>query len=286
VVATSAPERAERMDNVIRNRYAELCARAGTDFDPVTVLHHMTADWHRVGRLVALIEIVDADPFAPFELAHPKAARRAGVDRAAEAMGAEPTDLDEVRTTLRQAGRAHGDKPIVQVGKWAIGGAVVVGAAGFAAAPALAAALGSAAGLSGAAATSFGLAAFGGGSVAAGGLGVTGGLWMIAGTAATGGLVGGGGGALLYSIGRRQLRAEMVKLQATYKLVLLRTQSQIATAQAVVAELHADLDQLRAQLAEELKYNDANAKRVRSLEAKVDTIEKAAAWMDQQAAAS
>ncbi|MFN3219847.1 MAG: hypothetical protein ACE367_25445 [Acidimicrobiales bacterium] len=281
-VPVSQRERVERMDNVIRQRYDELAARAGTAFDPVAVLAHLTGDWTRDTRLVALIELVDADPFAPYELKHSTKLRRAGVGRAAEAMWAGPADLAEVRKTMREAATVHGDKPITQVGKWAVGGALVVGVAGFAAAPLLGAALGSAAGLSGAAATSFGLAAFGGGSIAAGGAGMTGGLWLITGAAAATGLAGSGGGAMLYTMGRRQLRAELVKLQATYKLVLLRSQANEATAQVVVAELHADAEQLRHQLTREIELNDTNAKRVTDLQAKIETIEKAVAWMDHQ----
>jgi hypothetical protein len=281
-VPVSQRERVERMDNVIRQRYDELAARAGTAFDPVAVLAHLTGDWTRDTRLVALIELVDADPFAPYELKHSAKLRRAGVGRAAEAMWAGPADLAEVRKTMREAATVHGDKPVKQVGKWAVGGALVVGVAGFAAAPLLGAALGSAAGLSGAAATSFGLAAFGGGSIAAGGAGMTGGLWLITGAAAATGLAGSGGGAMLYAMGRRQLRAELVKLQATYKLVLLRSQANEATAQVVVAELHADAEQLRHQLTREIELNDTNAKRVTDLQAKIETIEKAVAWMDHQ----
>lgn len=278
-------DRSDRMVNVISRRYRELIARVG-EFNPDAVLDHMAADWDASTRLVALIEVVSSDPFSPFELRHSKTHLRHGFERVASLMGASPDELVEVQQTLKDAQAAHVNRSLARVGIWGLGGAVVVGAAGFAAAPVLGAALGSAAGLSGAAATSFGLSTLGGGSIAAGGLGMTGGLWMVAGTAAATGMVGSGGGALLYSLGGRQLRAEVVKLQATYKLVLLRTQADRAVAHDVVRRLHADAELLRDQVSEERLLNDANAHRIKELEGKIVAIEEALEWMGDAEVAS
>ncbi len=108
---------------------------------------------------------------------------------------------------------------------------------------------------------------------------MTGGLWMVTGTAAATGMVGSGGGALLYSLGGHQLRAEVVKLQTTYKLVLLRTQADRAVAQDVVRRLHDDAELLAAQVSEERLLNDANARRIKELKGKIVAIEEALDWM-------
>lgn len=272
--------RAERMDNVIRLRFAQMAERVDGEFNPLEVLRSMATSWDEAARTIVLIELSSVDPFSPFDLKHSRQAFRAGLERIAELVGATEAELAGVQETLSDAKKSHRGASLSSVGLWGVGGAVLIGAVGFAAAPVLGAALGSAAGLSGAAATSFGLSTLGGGSLAAGGLGMSGGLWMVTGTAAATGMVGSGGGALLYSLGGRQFRGEIVKLQATYKLVVLRSQADQAIAQAVVTDLHTDAELLRGQVVEERKLNDANSNRIKELETKIEAIEEALDWMD------
>ncbi len=273
--AKSGRERSERMDNVVRRRFGELTARVGQEFNPEAVLGFMAEGWDEPTRLVALIELASTDPFSPFDLRHSRSTARAGLARVAGVIGSSESELTKVQQTLKDATQAHTNQSLARVGMWGVGGAVLLGAVGLAAAPALGAALGSAAGLSGAAASSFGLSTLGGGSLAAGGLGMNGGLWMVSGTAAATGLMSSGGGALLYTLGGRQVRAEVVKLQATYKLVLLRSHADVAIAQSVVQDLHADAEFLRGQAADEREVNDANSRRIKELESKIEAIEEA-----------
>ena len=183
----------------------------------------------------------------------------------------------------RQA--AHRKIDWAKIGLIGAGGAIVIGIGGYALAPILAASIGSAAGLTGAAATSYGLAVLGGGSLAAGGAGMAGGLWLVTGVGAAAGVIGGSGGAALYRMGAAQARAELVRLQVTFKMTVLAQQVDNLKAQAVIKSLDSQLKELTASLEEERKLNDKNSKRVADLESKVTALEESLEWVRSEEAA-
>jgi capsule polysaccharide export protein KpsE/RkpR len=90
---------------------------------------------------------------------------------------------------------------------------------------------------------------------------------------------------VMMEIGAARSRAELVKLQVTYKEVLLRNQADAAKAQLVVRDLARQHEELGAQLDEERTLNDANATRLKELKQTVEAVERSLAWMKKQRAA-
>ena len=242
-------------------------------------LRKFIGGWTEDHRTYLLIDVAFGDPFSPYELKfEPKDFDKAFIAVTTE-IGFGESKAKSVLATKKDAHKAHHESHL-----WRIiltGGAValVCAVGGWVAAPALAAAIGSAAGLSGAAATSYGLALLGGGSLAAGGLGMAGGLWIVTGAAAIG--IGGmvTGGQILYSMGFAQARLELIKLQVTYKEVLLLNQIETAKAQTVITNLDKDRREIERILAEEKRLNESNSERVKDLEKKLKAIQVSLDWM-------
>jgi len=80
-------------------------------------------------------------------------------------------------------------------------------------------------------------------------------------------------------------KAELIKLQVTYKEVLLRDQADAAKGQRVMKNLAKQHEELRAQLDEERKGNDKNGTRVKELEETIEAVERSLEWMKDQRAA-
>lgn len=269
---------ARRMDGVVVQRYKALCERLGegSDFNPAGTIEAMASDWSDAERTVALIELLSADPFLPYEIKHSRKSYDDAMAKVAALIGADEDLVAEVGDVLSQARSSHRRRSLARVGIMGFGAALALGTAGFAAAPVMGAALGTAAGFSGAAATSFGLAALGGSA------GMSGGMWLIATSAAGTGFAAGSGGALLYTLGERDVRAELVKLQASYKLVLLRTKGRTELAESALRSLRNEAEEMETRLNEERRLNDDNAVRVTELEAKLEAVLEAIEWMDAQ----
>jgi predicted nuclease with TOPRIM domain len=75
-----------------------------------------------------------------------------------------------------------------------------------------------------------------------------------------------------------------MKLQVTYKEVLLHNQVQGMKAQEAVKSLAEDRDQLKEKLEEERKLNEENAERVTELEEKIEAFDNAIDWMEGETA--
>jgi hypothetical protein len=108
---------------------------------------------------------------------------------------------------------------------------------------------------------------------------MAGGMWVVTGVGVAAGLAFGGGGTALYELGSATARGELVKLQITFKLAILDTNRDMAKAQAVIERLMAEADETRVVLAEERELNEANADRVRTIEATLEAIEETIGWM-------
>lgn len=163
-------------------------------------------------------------------------------------------------------------------------GTALLAGIGWFAAPLLGAALASGAGLSGAAATAHGLALLGGGSLAVGGSGMAGGTWLVTTTAATVGFITSGGGNLLLQLGSASAQIELLKLQVSYKEIMLAGQMDRAKAKETIRKLEKDRDKIRSTLDEERALNDSNSARLKDIEATLQAIEDSLNWMDKQAA--
>ncbi len=148
------------------------------------------------------------------------------------------------------------------------------------AAPALGAAIGTGAGLSGAAATSHGLAILGGmGGATASGTLTTGGMWFVGQSAAVAGGLSASMGSVLYDMGAANAQREIIKLQVTYKLILLDLQRNSAAALEVTTSLNERLQELESRLEEERGLNDPESDRITDLEATAEALEHAQSWM-------
>jgi len=281
LTSSGQPDVSQRIGAALGPRTTALfeSANEGEAFNLEALLAELGGDLTQEQRLSVLLDLWFIDPFSPYEIEVPDRIRRHALDRVAECLGWEASDVDVVGDVISAALKAHRSGTLRRVALFGIGGVLVIGTAGFLAAPAIAAAIGAGAGLSGAAATSYGLAVLGGGAVATGGAGMTGGLWLLAGVGGALGGVGGFGGSSLYELGANQVRIEVVKLQATYRLMLLDQQIDTAKAQEVSVSLTQRIEELRAQIEVEEAINDKNSSRVEDLEEKLEALVSGRDWM-------
>lgn len=245
-------------------------------------LAQSVTEWDEVKRNALLVELAFADPFAPYEIQVSERRREECLMHLTPALGLDPSRVTQLMESVRSARKVHRHMPWKRIAAGAIVGSVVVAIGGYALAPIIAAHLGAAAGLSGAAAVSHGLALLGGGSLAAGGSGVAGGMMLVAGAGATVGGVGAGGAAAVWSAGYAAAVAELVKLQVTYREILLRTQLRGMAAAELVETLLRQRDELRRKIAEEEELNDPGANRIKTLEQIERAYADAAKWMSEQ----
>ncbi len=277
-------ERRAKMRRVVDRQRADL-GRLEVD-DACKVVASVVRRLEPEEQIGFFVELYFIDPFAPYSLKTSPRNRRNALALLATALGQDPELIGKIGQAATSARKAHLNVSWAKVGMIGVGSAVLFGLGGYLAAPLIGATIGSAAGLSGAAATNFGLALLGGGSLAAGGAGMAGGMWLVASSGAALGAVAGAGGRMLFEIGSARARHELLKLQVTYKLTVIDTQVGQIKAQEMLQELHGELEQLRRMLEEERTLNETNARRVKQLEATVDSLEAAIRWMDEQSAAT
>jgi hypothetical protein len=239
-------------------------------------------DLDRDTKRTLLIDLLFSDPFAPYELKFSQKDLRDSLKRLAEHLGLPSRTVDEVADIRKDATKAHRNLSIGRIVAFGLGGVLVLGLGGWMAAPLIAGYLGAGAGLAGAAATAHGLALLGGGTIAAGGMGMAGGMIVITGVGAVAGGVGGTGGALLFQMGAAAAENELIKLQVTYKAVLLNNQSQTKKAQEVVKGLAQRESEVRSLLTEERQLNESNARKVKELEDILESIEDSREWIKNQ----
>jgi hypothetical protein len=231
-----------------------------------------------------LIDLAFSDPFAPYQLKFKRADFEKSLVRIADLVGLNEDAVKQIRETQKEAVHAHSTIDFVNVVCWGGVGAVVLAAGGWVAAPWIAGYLGAAAGLGGAAATAHGLALLGGGTLAAGGLGMAGGMWIVTGLGAAAGLAGSTGATVLMQLGAAGARAELIKLQVSFKEVLLGNQVELKKAQEVIKSLSEQKAEIERRIDEERRVNDDNADRVTQLEETVKAIERSLVWMKKQEA--
>ncbi len=284
------PDLVQRMENYLHWRIQtihdllDLPRPHEARFSASTVLTALTSDWSVAQRTLLLIELAASNPFEPFDIALENDWRLSGLTYVAELVGLFADDAERVTDTFAEASRAHTAISATRVGAMGIGIAAAAGVGGLVAAPAIGTALGGAAGLSGAAATAHGLGLLGtmAGASAPGSL-VTGGMWLVAQASAMAGLVAGAGGTLLFELGAARTQAELIKLQTTYKLILLDQQRNEAAVIDVLQHMEDRIAQLESLLDEERSISDPDSPRVTELEASLDAARAADSWMNKLA---
>ena len=286
-VAQMAARREQDTDRKSRKEAAiaqklQVLEKAGLGMDAVQLKSRFkdrVSRWSSHKRSALLVELAFASPFAPYELKVTDKHLTWALGRAASVLGLTAARVAEIQDAIRSARKVHRHIAWGKIGVSAVVGALVFAVGGFALAPVLAGALGSAAGLSGAAAISHGLALLGGGSLALGGTGMAGGLIAVT---AGGGAVGGaglGGAVALWNAGYAAAVTELVKLQVSYREVLLRAQLREGEAASVIERLNAQIEALNKQLETERGLNDPGAKRIEEMERIERAYRDALAWM-------
>ena len=231
--------------------------------------------------LAFLIDVSFCDPFAPYELKYKDSHFHDALTGLAKEVGLSEADVKAVEKTKKSAFKAHKHIAWTKIALYTVGGATVLALGGWMAAPVIGGVLGGAGTtLAGAAAASHGLALLGGGSLAMGGAGMAGGMALVVGVGGVGGGVLVGGGSLLLQLGAANAKVELVKLQTTYKLTLLATQGQVAKAQAVTKSLVQQKKEIEKKLEEERALNEKGSRRLKDLEATVQAVEDALAWIE------
>ena len=284
-------ERAERMDRVIGRKLEELAAITGSGADrpagdPSKILRNHAQELDVVERRRLLVDLAFSDPFSPYDLKYKSGDLLEELRGVASLMGEDAEIVDEIEETKRRAEKSHRQKNWTRIGLAGLGAAVALGLGGWLAAPAIGTALGTGAGLSGAAATAHGLALLGGGTLAAGGAGMAGGMWLVATAGAGVGLLGGAGSAMLVQLGAAEVRQELIKLQTGFSVANLRTQADAKTAAEVIDGLRSRQTEIQDLLKVEREMNEANSKRIKSLEEKLVDITSSIEWMEDERASA
>lgn len=236
-------------------------------------------------KRIILVDLSFGDPFAPYDLQVGDESFDSAVKEVAATLGLPRSVVDEISAARKDAAKSHARKLRGRHLIYGVLGAGLFAAGGWVFAPALGAALGAGAGLGGIAATNFGLALLGGGSLAAGGAGVAGGMILITGVGAATGGVAATGASVMLAMGAKGTEAELIKLQTTFKAVLLSSQLDRAKAKQVMLDLDKRLREDREQLTKEQQLNDAHSKRVEEVENTIKHVKTALAWMRAQQAA-
>lgn len=278
-------DRYDRMERYVWNRQLDIQSATGAKelFGAENVLRQLTEDWTEAQRMLLLVEAASSNPFTPYEIAWDPNQELHGLTYVATIIGLPAATASDVAQTFSDAAKAHSSISAARIGMVGLGAAAVLGGAGFLAAPAIGAAIGGAAGLSGAAATSSGLGLLGamGGATVPGTL-TAGGMWLVAQAGATAGLVAGAGGSLLYGLGAAQAQNEIIKLQVTYKMILIDLQRNDAVALEVLGLLEDRVYQLENAIDDEIAFSDPESSRLKEMRTTLESLKSADEWMDDQ----
>lgn len=266
--------------DLLRQVGLDVSAPAGGDCSAATLTAQLSA-WDETKRNALLIEIAFADPFAPYEIKVRSKDHAEQLALFCPAIGLAPERAGQVLESMDAARKAHRNVAWGKIAVPAVLGAVVVASGGYAGAPLITAHLGAVAGLSGAAAVSHGLALLGGGSLAVGGAGVAGGMALVTASSAVAG-ASAGAAAALWNAGCAAAVGELIKLQVSYKEVLLRAQPRNTEAGEVVESLLRHCTQLESKLEEERTLNDTGAQRIKELERILLAYRYTIQWLSRQ----
>jgi hypothetical protein len=285
VIRTSDDERQRKMRRVFQKKVALVSEAWPDELGDVNgiesvrkALGECSLDLDQ--RKTLLIDLSFSDPFAPYELKYDEDWQRDAIKDIAKGLVVDLSFVDAISATRKAAARAHHRRNIAFTVAFGIGGAVVLALGGWMAAPVIAGYLGASAGLAGAAATAHGLALLGGGTLAAGGMGMAGGMAIVTGGGAAIGGLAGGGGMLLYQLGAAGAENELLKLQVTFKTVLLDGQLHVRKAQEVIRGLVDRELELKALLKEETKLNDSKSRKLKELRQILESVERSREWME------
>lgn len=287
----ASAERKARMVKIVISK-VQLLSKLDRDIPEVLTtptqlfmaLSSRVASWPETKRDALLIEAAFASPFAPYEVKVTEKQRQEALRVLAAGVGLSGQRVDDVIAAITSARRAHRHIEWSKIATGVVVGSVVMAAGGYLAAPLLAAQLGAAAGLSGAAAISHGLALIGGGSLAMGGAGMAGGMALVTTVGAGVGAVGLGGATALWNAGYAAAVTELVKLQVSYREILLRGHLREHMAAQVIEELVAQRDELRRKIIDERELNDTGAQRVKDFERIERGYDDAIEWLEAQEA--
>lgn len=250
------------------------------------IIPRMPSDLPEDQKAMLFIDLAFSNPFSPYELKYGDSDFREALRQVARLIGLPEGRVDSILATKKEVAKGYQNFDFGKVLAIGIGGAVVLGLGGWAAAPIIGSALGGAAGLSGAAATAHGLALLGGGSLAAGGAGMAGGLYLVTGAAVAIGGTTVGGSAFLIQLGAAGAKAELIKLQTSYREVLLHSQLHTKKATNAIRSLAVDRQEVQAKLEEERQLNEKNAARLKELEETVEALDNAITWMTKEKGAA
>jgi len=231
-------------------------------------------------QIQLIIDLMFMNPFAPYSLKFSKKNFESILKNIALSIGVSEIKVESLLSTKKAAVRSHIDyKEVALIG---VGGAIVVGLGGFWAAPAVGGYLGAAAGLWGAAATAHGLALLGGGTLAAGGLGMAGGMWLMTGVGiAIGAQVG--TGKFLLEIGGQQAKMELIKLQISYKEIILserlRDKASKEKTKLQIESLKESRKEIQGELKEAITLNDVKSRQIKELKGTVKALDTTIDWM-------
>ena len=289
-IATQAGElgtnhdRKQRMEAFVLSRFHDIRQRVGLgEFGVEAVLGGLVADWSEAQRLLLLIEVASNNPFAPYEIAWYPDQEHAALAHVANVIGLSPDVAHDVTATFTEAASAHRQISVKRAGLFGLGAAAALGGVGFLASPALGAAVGTAAGLKGAAATSYGLGLLGSmGGATMPGTFTAGGVWLVAQAGASAGAFAGAAGSILYGLGAGAAQNEVIKLQVTYKMILVDMQRNDAAKLDVLTSLDERIMQVEWLLSDHLEISDPDSSEVKSLEDTIGMLRNADSWMQEQ----
>lgn len=274
----------EKKRDAIKTTFSEL-RTAGDEKIMSSVAKSIQSKWSDDDRALLLVDLAFSDPFFPYELKTTAKEFEKGFSSVAELIGVRglkginDAKAKEILAIKKDALESQKESRFWPILLTASALAVVCGLGGYFAAPALAAKIGAGAGLYGAAATSYGLALLGGGSLAAGGLGMAGGLWIVTGLSATVAGVVSTGAQLFRSMGSDQARGELIKLQVSFKAVLLQRPEEAVEAVKVLNKDGSDIEDF---LKIEMGLNESDSTRVKDLKLKLKAIQNSIKWMNSQ----
>lgn len=266
----------ERKRDMLREAFPEQTAGLPLKEDAKSLLE---GKWPQDEAVTFIIDLAFTNPFAPYELRYHDDEMGIGLEHVGQLVGLDESDVQRIRRTQQEALRVHRHIDWARIALYGLGGLVLLGAGGWLVAPIVGGAIGVATGLSGAAATAHGLAILGGGSLALGGAGMAGGMWLATGAGAAIGVLATGGSTFLLQLGAATARIELIKLQVSYKEVILGTQMELKKAQEVIVSLTQQRDEIIQQIEQERRLNEANSARLKDMEETLEALEDSLEWM-------
>jgi hypothetical protein len=231
-------------------------------------------------RMLVLIEIAAADPFAPYETDWTECDHAEELTAMASALGVQDARACEVLATFKKMRKLHREISWMKVCGTAVAAATVLAATGVLTAPLIAGYIGAYAGLTGAAALAHGLAVLGGGSLAAGGMGMAGGLGLVSGIGAAGGLLGGALRGLNGAPNSIAAISELIKLGVTVVHVIPPNDSgPQQLAQEVMEQLVSMCGALEKLVEDEKQFSEAGSTRLNEFEKILRACRRTIAWL-------